>query len=290
MIVKDQVTAEILIHSLEYIKKFHKKIVVIKYGGHAMVNENLKKSVIRDIVLLKYIGMNPIIVHGGGPDITYYMRLQGLEPTFIDGLRVTTPEVMKVVEMVLTGLISPNIVSLFNANEVPSISLNGKDGRTIQARQRDPKLGLVGEITGINTKYIHTILEQGYVPIVSPVAIGPNGESYNINSDEAAKRLAIALGAEKLILITDVDGVLRDYKDETTHIRRMTISEVKKAIDEGIITGGMIPKLDCCVGAIKGGVRRCHIINGKVLHSIIFELFTKTGIGTMITDNVVRNK
>ncbi|MDO5718628.1 MAG: acetylglutamate kinase [Tissierellia bacterium] len=289
MKIKDETKARILMESLQYIKKFHNKIVVIKYGGHAMVNEELKDSVIKDIVLLKYIGMNPVIVHGGGPEISYYMNLKGLKPEFIDGLRVTTPEIMQIAEMVLTGSISPQIASKFNANDVLSVSISGKDGRSIRAKKRDERLGLVGEVTGINTKYILRLIEDGYLPVVSPIAYGEGGISLNINSDEVARRLAAALGADKLIMITDVNGVMRDYKDPDSLIQRMTISDVEQAVDDGIIWGGMIPKLECCVGAIKGGVRRCHIINGTVPHSILLELFTKVGIGTMITADRRKN-
>lgn len=285
MRIEDEKKARILMESLYYIKKFHNKIVVIKYGGHAMINDELKESVIKDIVLLKYIGMNPVIVHGGGPEISYYMNLKGLTPEFVDGLRVTTPEIMKIAEMVLTGSISPEIASMFNANDVLSVSISGKDGKSIRAKVKDPKLGLVGEVTRINTRYILGLIEDGYLPIVSPIAYGENGSSLNINSDEVARRLASALGADKLIMITDVDGVMRDYKDPDSLIRRMTVKDVEKAVEDGIIWGGMIPKLECCTGAVKGGVRRCHIINGKIPHSILLELFTKDGIGTMITDN-----
>lgn len=282
MKIQDDTKAVILMESLHYIKKFHNKIVVIKYGGHAMINEELRESVIKDIVLLKYIGMNPVIVHGGGPEISYFMNLKGLTPEFVDGLRVTTPEVMKIAEMVLTGSISPDIAALFNANDVLSVSISGKDGKSIRAKVKDPKLGLVGEVTRVNTRYILGLIEDGYLPIVSPIAYGENGTSLNVNSDEVARRLAAALGADKLIMITDVNGVMRDYKDPDSLIQRMSVEDVEKAVEDGIIWGGMIPKLECCTGAIKGGVRRCHIINGTVPHSILLELFTKDGIGTMI--------
>lgn len=275
--------AEILMDSLEYIKKFHNKIVVIKYGGNAMLNEKLKESVIKDIVLMKYIGMNPVIVHGGGPEITQLMQLKGIEPEFIEGLRVTSPETMKIAEMVLTGSISPDIAALFNANDVLSVSISGKDGKSIEAKQKDPLLGLVGEVTKVNSEYVLHLIEEGYLPIVSPIAFGEGGISLNINADDAAMHLASALGAEKLILITDVDGVLSDPQDPSTLISRMSVADVEQAKEEGIITGGMIPKLDCCIGALTAGVADCHIINGTVPHSLISELFTKAGIGTMVT-------
>lgn len=277
--------AQILIDSLGYIKKFHNKTVVIKYGGNAMLNDELKASVIEDIVLLKYIGMNPVIVHGGGPEISELMKAKGIQPEFVDGLRVTTPETMKIAEMVLTGSISPDLSSRFNANGVSSVSVSGKDNKTIEAKQKDVRLGLVGEVTQVNTAYLNQLIQGGYLPVVSPIAYGENGMSLNINSDEVAKHLATALGAEKLILMTDVDGVLEDKDEPFSLIPRMNVAGVQAAVEAGIISGGMIPKLDCCIGAVEKGVRRCHIINGTIPHSLIIELFTKTGIGTMITND-----
>ncbi len=277
--------AEVLIESMGFIKKFYDKIVVIKYGGHAMVSEELKKSVIRDIVLLRYIGMHPVIVHGGGPMISEIMEERGIVPEYKDGLRVTSPEVMKITEMVLSGYISPDITAHFNADEVKSVSISGKDARFIRAKVKSEDLGLVGEVTRIDTQYILGLINQGYVPVVSPIAYGEGGQSLNINSDTVATKLASALGAEKLILITDVPGVLRDVNDFDSLIKRMTVAEAEDYIEEGIITGGMIPKLECCIGAINGGVRRCHIINGTHPHSILIELFTSRGIGTMVTNN-----
>lgn len=277
--------AQILIDSLGYIKEFHNKTVVIKYGGNAMLNDELKASVIEDIVLLKYIGMNPVIVHGGGPEISELMKAKGIQPEFVDGLRVTTPETMKIAEMVLTGSISPDLSSRFNANGVSSVSVSGKDNKTIEAKQKDVRLGLVGEVTQVNTAYLNQLIQGGYLPVVSPIAYGENGMSLNINSDEVAKHLATALGAEKLILMTDVDGVLEDKDEPFSLIPRMNVAGVQAAVEAGIISGGMIPKLDCCIGAVEKGVRRCHIINGTIPHSLIIELFTKTGIGTMITND-----
>lgn len=274
---------EILLDSLIYIKEFFGDIMVIKYGGHAMQNEALKLNVVRDIVLLKYVGMKPIVVHGGGPEITDLMELKGLKAEFKDGLRVTDEETMKTTEMVLSGSISPQLAALFNANDVKSMSLSGKDNMFMKARIKDEDLGLVGEITDINTNMIFDLLEDDYVPIISPVSYGKGGISLNVNSDEAAKEIAIALGASKLILITDVDGVYKDFEDKSTLMRRMTVSDVKKTKDQGIITGGMIPKLDACVDAVESGVSRSHIINGTSLHALLLELFTKDGIGTMVT-------
>lgn len=276
---------EVLQASLKYIKEFHDKIIVIKYGGHAMQSDALKLSVVKGIVLLKYVGMKPIVVHGGGPEITELMELKGLKAEFKNGLRVTDEETMKITEMVLSGSISPQLAALFNANDVKSLSFSGKDDKLMRAKVKDESLGLVGEITDIDTNMILNLIEQDYVPIISPICYGQGGISLNVNSDEAAKELAIALGAEKLILITDVDGVLKDVNDKSSVLNRLTLSDVNKAKDMGIISGGMIPKIDACVSAIEGGVNKAHIINGMTLHSLLVELFTNEGIGTMITSD-----
>lgn len=283
MTLDDLQKAEILIDSLGFIKKFHSKTVVIKYGGHAMVDEEIKQSVIRDIVLLKYIGMNPIIVHGGGPEISEMMVQNGIEPQFIDGLRVTSPKVMEITEMVLTGKISPSIAAAFNANDVKSVSISGKDSKTIEAVQRSEVLGLAGQVAKINPEYLQNLIEDGYVPIVSPIGYGPGGQSLNINSDEAAWQIAVALKAEKLILITDVDGVYEDPQKPESLLHFMSVTEVEAAIRSGMVTGGMIPKLECCLEGVKGGVASCQIINGTLPHAIILELFTPDGIGTLIS-------
>ncbi len=276
--------ANVLIESLPYIKSFHNETVVIKYGGNAMMNEELKHSVIRDIVLMKFVGMNPIIVHGGGPDITNLMKKLGKEAEFIDGLRVTDEETMEITEMVLFGKINREIVSCINANGVKSIGISGKDGGTFRAKQKDTKLGLVGEIVEVNTDLIDTIINKGYIPVISPIAYGDEGESFNINADEVAGRLAAELNAKKLILITDVKGVMRDRNDSSTVISQIKTKDIKEYMDKGIISGGMIPKIKCCFEAIKGGVERAHIIDGRKPHSILLEIFTNEGIGTMITD------
>lgn len=274
--------AIVLLESLSYIKKFHNQIVVIKYGGHAMVNEELRQSIIKDIVLLKFVGMNPIIVHGGGPEITEMLKLYNIESKFVNGLRVTDEKTMEVTEMVLTGKIAPGIASLFNANDVPSIAISGKDGCSVKARQKDPSLGQVGEILKVDTELLKSIIQEGYLPVISPVGIGENGESYNINADEVAGHIAAALPAYKLISITDIDGLLEDVHDPSTLIPRLDTEQVHRYIEEGVISGGMIPKINCCLRALDNGVHRCHIINGTVPHSILLELFTDRGIGTMI--------
>ena len=279
----DNEKAEILIESLEYIKNFHNKVVVIKYGGHAMISPEIREQVISDIVWLKYVGMKPVIVHGGGPEINQLLKVKGIETRFIDGLRVTTPEIMQNIEMVLTGSVSPSLTTLFNANGIPTVSVSGKDNKILEAKLRSDELGLVGEITKVNTSYLNHVIEGGFLPVISPIAYGPDGLSLNINSDEAASQIAKALEAEKLILLTDVAGVYRDFNDPSTLISRLDNQGVRAAIEEGIISGGMIPKLECCLAALEGGVQRCHIINGTIKHSMILELFTKQGIGTMIT-------
>lgn len=279
----DNEKAEILIESLEYIKSFHNKVVVIKYGGHAMISPEIREQVISDIVWLTYVGMKPVIVHGGGPEINQLLKVKNIETRFIDGLRVTTPEIMQNIEMVLTGSVSPSLTTLFNANDIPAVSVNGKDNKTLEAKLRSDDLGLVGEITKVNTTYLNHVIDGGFLPVISPIAYGPSGQSLNINSDEAASQIAKALKAEKLILLTDVAGVYQDFNDPSSLISRLDIQGVRSAIAEGMISGGMIPKLECCLAALEGGVQRCHIINGTIKHSMILELFTKQGIGTMIT-------
>lgn len=283
MILSAKDKAHVLLESLSYIKRFHNQTVVIKYGGNAMINEELKNCVIRDISLLKYVGINPVIVHGGGPEITKMMNHFGKKAEFINGLRVTDEETMKMTELVLLGSISPKIVSLFNMNDVKALGLSGKDGKIIEASQKDETLGFVGKIEKINKDLITSVIEKGYVPVISPIGIGKDGESYNINSDEVAGAIATSLKAKKLILITDVEGVMEDHKNPSTLISHIKKAEAQKYIQNGIITGGMIPKINCCTSAVSGGVERCHIIDGREYHSILLEIFTNDGIGTMIT-------
>ncbi|WP_026478020.1 acetylglutamate kinase [Alkaliphilus transvaalensis] len=283
MELSPQQKAHILVGSLAYIKKFHNQTVVIKYGGHAMINEELKQGVIKDIALMKYVGMNPVIVHGGGPEITEMMEHFGKTAEFVDGLRVTDEKTMEITEMVLCGKISSQIVSLLNFNDVKALGLSGKDGCIVKATKKNEKLGYVGEITEINAELINTVIQQGYVPVISPVGVGEHGESYNINADEVAGKLAATLGAKKLVLITDVEGVLEDKDDPTTLISAIKTTEVDEYIATGVIKGGMIPKIQCCMGAVTQGVERCHIIDGRKNHSMLLEIFTDDGIGTMIT-------
>lgn len=279
--------AGILIEALPYIQKYNGKTVVIKYGGNAMINEELAEAVMSDIIMLSLVGIRVVLVHGGGPDISEMLAKTGKESRFVDGLRCTDEETMDIVQMVLCGRVNKNLVSAINRKGGSAIGLCGLDGDTIQAKKYEAPngndYGLVGEIVRINPQLIQNAIENGYVPVVSSVAQGVDSEtSYNINADLAASQLAIALKAEKLILLTDVKGVLRDPEDDSSLISEMHPEDVPGLVEEGIITGGMIPKVDCCVRALRGGVRRTHILDGRVPHTILIELFSHKGIGTMI--------
>ncbi len=281
---------EVLIEALPYIKKFHDQKILIKYGGHAMVDDDAKSSTARDTVLLKYVGMKPLIVHGGGPEISRSMNKLGKESKFIKGLRVTDEETMEIIEMVLVGKISTEIVSELIKHDGDAISLSGKDSSLIFAHKKEASkideelvdLGLVGEVDCINTDLLEMFLDNDYIPVISPVGIAKDGTSLNLNADTAAGEVASAIDAEKLIILTDVPGVLRDPSDPTSLIQKIRISEVSDLIEQGIITGGMIPKIETCVKAIENGVKSCHIIDGRKEHSILYEIFTTNGIGTMI--------
>ncbi|MGI6065196.1 MAG: acetylglutamate kinase [Bacillota bacterium] len=286
--------ASILIEALPYIRKFHGKTVVIKYGGNAMINEELKEAVMNDVILMKLVGMNPVLVHGGGPEITQMLKRLDIKSEFINGLRVTDAAAMEVVEMVLVGKINKGIVSHINRLGGEAVGLSGKDGQTIIAKKQytlvpdeagnmvKRDLGLVGEVETINTELINTIIESGYIPVIAPVGVGRTGESYNINADFVAGELAAALKAEKLVLLTDVEGIFADYEDKSTIISSLKVEDVDALINRGIIAGGMIPKVQCCVKALQGGVNRTHIIDGRLPHSILLEVFTNEGIGTMV--------
>ena len=281
---------DVLIDALPYIKKFHGKKILIKYGGHAMVDEEAKSSTARDTVLLKYVGMKPLIVHGGGPEISRSMDKLGKEPKFIKGLRVTDKETMEISEMVLVGKISTEIVSELIKHDGDAISLSGKDSSLIFAHKKPASkideevvdLGLVGEIDCVNTDLLEMFLDHEYIPVISPVGIAMDGTSLNLNADTAAGEVASAIDAEKLIILTDVPGVLRDPSDPDTLIPKITIDEIPGLIEDGIISGGMIPKIETCVKAIENGVESCHIIDGRKKHSLLLEVFTTDGIGTMI--------
>lgn len=286
--------AHVLVEALPYIKEFYGKTIVIKFGGHAMINEELKQAVALDCVLMKYVGMNPIIVHGGGPEISQMLDRIGKESTFINGLRVTDAETMDVVEMVLVGRVNKSLVNTINQKGGKSIGLSGKDGQLIQAipyvlTSQDKEgntithdLGFVGKVERINPSIIETVVEESYIPVIAPIGVDKNGKSYNINADLVAGEIAAALGAEKMILLTDIKGVLRDRDKEDSLISLIKVDETDDLIQEGIIAGGMIPKIQCCVQAIKAGVNKAHIIDGRIPHSPLLEVFTDQGVGTMV--------
>lgn len=281
---------DVLIEALPYIKKFHNKKILIKYGGHAMINEEAKSSTARDTVLLKYVGMKPVIVHGGGPEISRSMDKFGIESKFIKGLRVTDEATMRIVEMVLAGKISTDIVSELIKHDGDAISLSGKDSSLIYAHKKEASkiddevvdLGLVGEVDEINTDLLEMFLEHDIIPVISPIGIAEDGTSLNLNADTAAGEIASAIDVEKFIILTDVPGVLRDPSDPDSLIQKIKISEVPQLIEEGIITGGMIPKIETCVNAIENGVKSCHILDGRKKHTLLLEIFTNNGVGTMI--------
>ena len=281
---------DVLIEALPYIKKFHGKKILIKYGGHAMVDDEAKSSTAADTVLLKFLGMNPLIVHGGGPEISRSMDKLGKESKFIKGLRVTDEETMEIIEMVLVGKISTEIVSELINHDGKAISVSGKDSSLIFAHKKPLSkideeivdLGLVGEVDCVNTELLDMFLDNDYIPVISPVGIAKDGTSLNLNADTAAGEVASAVGAEKLIILTDVPGVLRDPNDPDSLIRKIRLDEVPALIEDGIISGGMIPKIETCVKAIENGVKACHIVDGRKKHSMLLEVFTNDGIGTMI--------
>ncbi len=284
--------ADILIEALPYIKQFSGKTIVIKYGGHAMVDEDLKKDFAKDITLLKYIGVNPVVVHGGGPQINKVLAAMGITSTFIRGMRYTDGETMDVVEMVLGGKVNKDIVTGINRQGGRAVGLTGKDGMLIAAEKmtiyhqedvgKPPEIidpGMVGNVSGINPDIIHTLTNQGYIPVIAPVGIGKDGETYNINADVVASKVAAALKAERLILVTDVDGVLDKDKHLLSSINADTIGAM---IQAGEILGGMIPKVETALDAVKNGVKKTHIVNGKLSHAVLLELFTDSGIGTQV--------
>ena len=273
--------AKVLAEALPYIQKYNGKTVVVKYGGNAMINEELKQAVMGDLVLLSLIGVKVVLVHGGGPEISDLMRRVGKESQFIDGLRVTDKETAELVQMVLAGKINKNLVSLLQSKGGKAIGLSGMDGYLIQAKPLRAELGYVGEITQINVEPVLDVLEKGYTPVISTVGCDTEGNVYNINADTAAARIAAALKAESLISMTDTSGILRDKDDPSTLISQITVSEAPQLMREGIISGGMIPKVDCCIEAIRRGVNRVFIIDGRIPHAILIETLTDEGIGTM---------
>lgn len=278
--------AEILVEALPYIKRFYGKRVVIKYGGAAMKDCQLKQKVMQDIVLMKFVGMHPIVVHGGGPEINSMLERLDIETDFVNGLRVTDEDTMEVVEMVLGGKVNKQIVAGINASGGKAIGISGKDGELIKARAADPsgRMGFVGEVESINPQIIETVIENGYIPVVAPIGMDEQQQSYNINADLAAAALAVAIKADKLVLLTDVPGLLKNPQDSSSLISVLKVSQVEEFTRKGIITGGMVPKVRCCVESVTGGVGRTHIIDGRVPHSILLEIFTDKGIGTMVVD------
>lgn len=273
--------AEVLIHALPYIQKYNNKIIVVKYGGNAMINEDLKNAVMGDIVLLSLIGIKVVLVHGGGPEITDTLKAVGKQTEWVDGLRVTDEETAQIALMVLAGKINKNLVNLIGKIGGKALGLCGLDSQMIRAKKLDERLGFVGDITHINEDPILDVLEKGYIPVISTVGYDEDGNVYNINADTAAARIAGKLRAEALISMTDIDGILRDKDDPSTLIREINASEAPQLMREGIISGGMIPKVDCCIEAIRRGVKKVFIINGKIPHSILIETMTDEGIGTM---------
>ena len=275
--------AEVLVQALPYIQRYNGKIVVVKYGGNAMVNEDLKRQVMEDIVLLWLIGVKIVLVHGGGPEINALMDRLGKKPEFVDGLRVTDAETVDIVQMVLAGKVNKTLVNLLETRGGRAIGISGMDGRLIEAAPKDPRLGFVGSIRDIHIEPVLDLLEKGYIPVVSTIGCDREGNAYNINGDTAAARIAGALRAERLIMMTDIAGVLRDRNDPASLIARITVEEASTLREEGIISGGMIPKIECCVEAIRRGVENVVVMDGRVPHAILMELLTDEGAGTMVS-------
>ena len=289
----DKDKAEILMDALPYIQEFYGTTVVIKYGGNAMINEALKENVMRNVALMKFVGIQPILVHGGGPEITGFLKKVGKESSFVSGLRVTDEETVEIAEMVLDGKLNSEIVSLLNLRGVRAVGLSGKDAGLIKAKKklaavyesdavREVDIGYVGEVTAVDTRIITDLLQQDYVPVIAPIGMGEHGESYNINADYVAAGIAGALRAEKLLLLTDVEGVYKDFADKSSLISQLHLEEAKAYIRSGVIDGGMIPKVEACLRALEAGAHKAHIIDGRLDHSIILEIFTSRGIGTMV--------
>ncbi|MGN0578786.1 MAG: acetylglutamate kinase [Ruminiclostridium sp.] len=280
--IENDTRARILSDALPYIQKYNNKVVVVKYGGNAMTNESLKQAVMSDIVLLSTVGMKIVLVHGGGPEINAMLKKVGKESKFVNGLRYTDKETVEIVQMVLCGKLNKDLVELLHRHNGKAIGLSGIDSHMIEAKQLDPELGLVGEITKIDPTVINDALNNGYIPVISTVASSADGTVYNINADTAAARIAAELKAESIILMTDIVGLLNDKNDESTLIPTVGVSEVPYLKKQGVISGGMIPKIDCCVEAVRRGVKQANIIDGRIPHSILIELLTNEGAGTMI--------
>jgi acetylglutamate kinase len=286
---EDATRVRVLSEALPYIQKFAGRTVVVKYGGAAMKDSTLKDRVIRDLVFMSCVGIRPVLVHGGGPEINSWLEKLGIEPQFKDGLRVTDAATMDVVEMVLVGRVNKEIVSLIDRSGGAAVGLCGKDGNLIVARPDGREgIGFVGEVSSVNVDILNTLVKSGYIPVVSSVAADENGQAYNINADTVAGEIAAALGAEKLILMTDTPGLMRNFKDPNTLIRQLDIQGARALIEDGTVSGGMIPKLTCCVRSLAQGVKAAHIIDGRLPHSLLLEIFTDNGTGSMIVSSGVR--
>lgn len=287
--------AEVLIEAIPYIRKYFGKTFVIKYGGNAMINEDLKRGVMQDIVLLKFLGVNPVLIHGGGPEITQMLNRVGKKSQFVQGLRVTDAETMEIVQMVLVGKLNKEIVAKLNLLGAKAVGLSGQDANLLVAKKTAPTMpddyqgeipdiGFVGEVIKINTGVLEELIASNYIPVISSVGVGEDGASYNINADTAAGELAAALRAEKLIMLTDVEGIFEDYQDKSSLISALKVERAYQMINQGQIDGGMIPKVQACITALKAGVNRTHIIDGRQLHSMLLEILTDRGIGTMVVE------
>ncbi len=284
---EDATRVRVLSEALPYIQKFAGRTVVVKYGGAAMKDSSLKDRVMRDLVFMSCVGIRPVLVHGGGPEINSWLEKLGIEPQFKDGLRVTNAATMDVVEMVLVGRVNKEIVALINQAGGKAVGLCGKDGNLIVARPDGREgIGFVGEVSNVNVDILNTLVKSGYIPVVSSVAADENGQAYNINADTVAGEIAAALGAEKLILLTDTPGLMRDFKDPDTLIQHLDIQGARALIDDGTVSGGMIPKLTCCVRSLAQGVKAAHIIDGRLPHSLLLEIFTDTGTGSMVVSSI----
>ena len=276
--------AEVLTQALPYIRRYNGKIVVVKYGGNAMINEHLKEQVMEDIVLLWLVGVKVVLVHGGGPEINDLMERLGKKAQFVNGLRVTDKETVDIVQMVLAGKVNKTLVNLLETKGGKAMGISGMDGKLIECKMKDERLGYVGAITGINIEPVNDLLEKGYIPVVSTIGCDAEGNAYNINGDTAAAYIAGALGAERLIMMTDIAGILKDKDDPKSLIPHITIKEAEGLFKSGVISGGMIPKVDCCIEAIREGVKNVVIMDGRVPHSILMEILTDEGAGTMVSE------
>lgn len=276
------VRANVMVEALPYLQKYNNKVVVVKYGGNAMTNDRLKQAVMQDIVLLSLVGIKVVLVHGGGPEINDMLKKIGKESKFVNGLRYTDEETIDIVQMVLAGKVNKDLVTLLESHNGNAIGLCGLDGNMIEAKMLNPDLGYVGEITAVHPEIIQNALDNGYIPVISTIGRGEDGTVYNINADTAAARIAAEMKAPSLILLTDIKGLLEDKDDENTIIRTIGVSEVPYLKKQGIISGGMIPKIECCVEAVRRGVKQANIIDGRIPHSILIELLTDIGAGTMI--------